>query len=155
MSTRTEARAGMHANRNAAQPPPLLAFARQVAAMPSLLQRLVLLAFGLGTVAHLIPDLDNSTLSNIIYTVFSLPIGVSLLTARGVLAVETAVHTEQAAQRTAAPARGRVKPLTARRVRKARAVIARDACPARWGIRHRWAFDGYFWHRCTGCRAVS
>jgi hypothetical protein len=32
-----------------------------------------------------------------------------------------------------------VKPLTARRVRRARRFIAKEACPAKWGIRHRWA----------------
>lgn len=30
------------------------------------------------------------------------------------------------------------KPLSARRVRRARRLIAKDACPAHWGIRHRW-----------------
>lgn len=42
-----------------------------------------------------------------------------------------------------------MKNLTARRVRKYRRLIAKEACPAKWGIRHRWAFDGYFWHHCT------
>jgi hypothetical protein len=44
--------------------------------------------------------------------------------------------------------------MTARKVRRARRKIAREGCPARWGIRHRWTFDGYFWHRCD-CGAVA
>lgn len=45
--------------------------------------------------------------------------------------------------------------LIGRRVARGRRLIARDACPARWGIRHRWVFDGFFWHRCAACGAVA
>lgn len=46
----------------------------------------------------------------------------------------------------------RPKPLTARRVRKARTIIAKDACPTRWGIRHRWAGPiGGIWYKCRNC----
>lgn len=51
-----------------------------------------------------------------------------------------------------------MRTLTARRVRNARRRIQRHPhgpCPARWGIRHRWAFDGYFWHRCINCGEVN
>ena len=45
--------------------------------------------------------------------------------------------------------------MNARKVRRARRLIAKEACPARWGIRHRWALDGYFWHRCVNCGRVA
>lgn len=46
----------------------------------------------------------------------------------------------------------RPKPLTARRVRKARTIIAKDACPTRWGIRHRWTGPiGGIWYKCRNC----
>jgi hypothetical protein len=51
--------------------------------------------------------------------------------------------------------------LTARRVRRARRYIAQDACPARWGIMHRWAPCAHLalapvvFARCTGCGRVE
>lgn len=48
------------------------------------------------------------------------------------------------------------RPLTARRVRRARKLIAREACAAAWGIRHRWiSLDGYFWQQCRNCQRVA
>lgn len=57
----------------------------------------------------------------------------------------------------AAPARRRrARTLTARRVRRARRLIAKEACPARWGIRHRWTGPvGGIWYRCTNCRTLA
>jgi hypothetical protein len=57
--------------------------------------------------------------------------------------------------RTAPSRNGRSRPLTARRVRKARRLIASEACPQMLGIQHRYTFDGYFWHRCVHCGRVS
>lgn len=48
-----------------------------------------------------------------------------------------------------------MRTLTARRVRCARRFIAKEASPAKRGIRHRWAFDGCFWHRCVNCGRVE
>ena len=51
------------------------------------------------------------------------------------------------------------KPLTARRVRRARRIITKDACPGKWGIRHHWgptrspAAAGLF-VRCVNCGEV-
>lgn len=49
--------------------------------------------------------------------------------------------------------------LTRHQVRRARRAIAREVrtyglCKG-LPIRHAWRFDGYFWHHCRRCGAVS
>lgn len=50
--------------------------------------------------------------------------------------------------------------MTARKVRRARRIIAKDACPAMWGIRHRWgpmtglSGAGLF-VKCRNCGAIE
>lgn len=52
-----------------------------------------------------------------------------------------------------------MRTLTTRRVRKARRLMQREPygpCSTdKPLVRHRWAFDGYFWHRCVNCGRVS
>lgn len=50
--------------------------------------------------------------------------------------------------------------LTTRRVRRARRFIAKEACSAKWGIRHRWApMSGLsgagLFVRCINCGRVE
>lgn len=48
----------------------------------------------------------------------------------------------------------RHRPLTARRVARARRYIAAEACPRNYGIRHRSYCTG-FWFRCAYCGHIS
>lgn len=53
-----------------------------------------------------------------------------------------------------------MRTLTSRRVRRARLFIAKQACPAKWGIRHRWGpMNGLsgagLFVRCVNCGEVA
>lgn len=78
-------------------PPVLLPFARQVVTFwPKSIQVLMVWGLIVGVIVRFLPDMDNSTFSNIMF-ILNLPTGLTVLGAHVVLAVEKAVLTEQAA----------------------------------------------------------